>query len=251
MVKILNRSTLVLSTIIALLLASAQFVLADDAGASNVSNGDSASTSSESNTEGNEASNQGNSMTSIAASDFSTSMEDGSRTTSVDSKGMGGPLDNSVTGFPAAATEGGEFGYGSEARDTPSKSPDTGSASGNVGFEGSATEKQSESANREASDRGSNREKEVNNSTKAKKVAVYSKLPKKVIVIPVPRSDLRKDQDEALEAVSNGAVLPLKKVLRQITDKDMGKVIDVKIKETLLGIVYKVKIRTKRGEINW
>lgn len=205
---ILNRSTLAIAALITVLLAPAQFVLADDAGASNASDSDSAS------------------MSETSTDD--TEENDGARTRSDTSKSSDGPMDNFSTGFPAGATEGGEFAPQNEASDAQSKSSETGSASGQ---------------------QSNNSQKETVNSTKVEKVLAHNSSPKEALVIPVSRSDRRTDQDEALEAVSNGTVLPLKNVLREITDGDLGKVIDVKMKETLLGIVYKVKIRTERGEI--
>jgi len=63
------------------------------------------------------------------------------------------------------------------------------------------------------------------------------------------RHGLKTDQDEALAAVENGKILPLKGALKQVTEIVSGKVIDVKMSQTSDGGVYHVKVRTPDGEI--
>jgi hypothetical protein len=57
------------------------------------------------------------------------------------------------------------------------------------------------------------------------------------------------DSDYARDAVSEGRILPLKSVLKQIDAKRYGKVIDVRVRRTFFRDVYQIKVRDTAGAI--
>lgn len=57
------------------------------------------------------------------------------------------------------------------------------------------------------------------------------------------------DSDYARDAVSEGRILPLKSVLKQIDAKRYGKVIDVRVRRSFFRDVYQIKVRDTAGAI--